>query len=140
MGKEPGSVTELAEPSEMSGSGSPMEQPAAGTAGSRARSTSPKAGSARARSGRTAKPAGMERPLDVLHDVRLTVQVVLGEITVPLRELLGYEVGQVVSLDRQAGTPAEVVVNGRPMFRGEIVVADDEYAVRITELINAEQG
>jgi len=139
MSKEPGGVAALAEPFEPSGDGSPEGQPPV-AAGARARPTTSKVGSARTRSAKTATAAGVERPLEVLHDVRLTVQVVLGEITVPLRELLGYEVGQVVGLDRQAGTPAEVVVNGRPMFRGEIVVADDEYAVRITELINAEQG
>jgi flagellar motor switch protein FliN/FliY len=139
MGKEPSSATEPAEPFEPSGRGSPMEQ-AASAAGSLARAAPSKVASTQTRSGKTATPARVERPLDVLHDVRLTVQVVLGEITVPLRELLGYEVGQVVGLDRQAGTPAEVVVNGRPMFRGEIVVADDEYAVRITELINSEPG
>jgi len=139
MSKEPGGVAELAEPFEPSGDGFPVGEPAA-AAGARARPTTSKVGSARTRSAKAATPSGVERPLEVLHDVRLTVQVVLGEITVPLREVLGYEVGQVVGLDRQAGTPAEVVVNGRPMFRGEIVVADDEYAVRITELINAEQG
>ncbi len=87
---------------------------------------------------RDRQPPQPERQLDVLHGVRLSVQVVLGEISVPLRDLLGYEVGQVVSLDRPAGSPAEVIVNGKPMFRGEIVVVDDEYAVRITEVLSSE--
>lgn len=84
------------------------------------------------------QPPRQERQLDVLHGVRLSVQVVLGEVSVPLRDLLGYEVGQVVSLDRPAGSPAEVIVNGKAMFRGEIVVVEDEYAVRITEVIASE--
>jgi len=85
------------------------------------------------------KPQQPEPRLDALHNVRLSVQVVLGEVSVPLRELLGFEVGQVVGLDRPAGSPAEVIVNGRLMFRGEIVVVDDEYAVRVTEVVSPEQ-
>jgi len=94
----------------------------------------PNASSARPK----ATVAGPERKIEVLHGVRLAVQVVLGEISVPLRDLLAYEVGQVIGLDRPAGAPAEVIVNGKSMFRGEIVVVDDEYAVRITEVLSGE--
>jgi flagellar motor switch protein FliN/FliY len=83
-------------------------------------------------------PPRPERTIEVLHGVHLNVQVILGEISVPLRDLLSFEVGQVISLDRPAGSPAEVIVNSKPMFKGEIVVVEDEYAVRITEVLSSE--
>ncbi len=77
------------------------------------------------------------RSLEVLHGVELEVTVELGRARMLLRDLLGVNVGSVVELDRQAGSPVDVLVNGAPVARGEVVVVDDEFAVRITELVES---
>jgi flagellar motor switch protein FliN len=73
--------------------------------------------------------------LDLLADVELTVTVELGRIRVPLRELLRLQEGSVVELDRLAGTPVDVLANGTPVARGDVVVVGDELGVRISELL-----
>ena len=77
-------------------------------------------------------PAG---DLDLLADVELTVTVELGRIRLPLRELLRLQEGSVVELDRLAGTPVDVLANGTPVARGDVVVVGDELGVRISELL-----
>jgi flagellar motor switch protein FliN/FliY len=79
------------------------------------------------------------RPLDLLHGVEMAVTVELGHTRVLMRDLLGLRAGSIVELDRQAGGPVDVVVNGTLLARGEVVVVDDELGVRITEVVgNAE--
>jgi flagellar motor switch protein FliN len=73
--------------------------------------------------------------LDLLADVELTVTVELGRIRLPLRELLRLQEGSVVELDRLAGTPVDVLANGTPVARGDVVVVGDELGVRISELL-----
>ena len=77
-------------------------------------------------------PAG---DLDLLADVELTVTVELGRIRLPLRELLRLQEGSVVELDRLAGAPVDVLANGTPVARGDVVVVGDELGVRISELL-----
>jgi flagellar motor switch protein FliN len=77
-------------------------------------------------------PAG---DLDLLADVELTVTVELGRVRLPLRELLRLQEGSVVELDRLAGTPVDVLANGTPVARGDVVVVGDELGVRISELL-----
>lgn len=79
------------------------------------------------------------RPLELLHGVEMAVTVELGRTRVLMRDLLGLRAGSIVELDRQAGGPVDVVVNGTLLARGEVVVVDDELGVRITEVVgNAE--
>ena len=79
------------------------------------------------------------RPLELLHGVEMAVTVELGRTRVLMRDLLGLRAGSIVELDRQAGGPVDVVVNGTLLARGEVVVVDDELGVRITEVMgNAE--
>lgn len=73
--------------------------------------------------------------LNLLGDVELTVTVELGRIRLPLRELLRLQEGTVVELDRLAGAPVDVLANGTPVARGDIVVVGDELGVRISELL-----
>jgi flagellar motor switch protein FliN len=73
--------------------------------------------------------------LDLLGEVALTVTVELGRIRIPLRELLRLQEGSVVELDRLAGAPVDVLANGTPVARGDVVVVGDELGVRISELI-----
>lgn len=76
-------------------------------------------------------------PLSLLHDVEMDVTVELGRTSMPIRELLSLQPGMVIEIDRQAGTPIDVLVNGRLIACGEVVVIDEEFGVRITEIVEA---
>ena len=73
---------------------------------------------------------------DKLANVALDVSVELGRTRVSLAEVLSYDVGSVVELDRAAGAPVDVRVNGTLLAQGEVVLIDDEYAVRITAIVD----
>jgi flagellar motor switch protein FliN/FliY len=75
--------------------------------------------------------------LEFLHDVEMEVTVELGRARRTVRDMLEVQVGSVIELDRAAGSPVDVLVNGRLIARGEVVVVDDEFAVRITEIFES---
>ncbi len=77
-----------------------------------------------------------ERNLDILLDIPLEVSVELGRVTMLVRELLEVGTGSIVELQKAAGEPVEVLVNGRLIARGEVVVVEDNFAVRITEILS----
>jgi flagellar motor switch protein FliN/FliY len=74
--------------------------------------------------------------LDLLHDVEMEVTAELGRTRMSVRELLSLSPGNVVELDRAAGGPADLLVNGRLIARGEVVVIDENFGIRITEIIS----
>jgi len=76
------------------------------------------------------------RNLDLLMDIPLEVSVELGRVTMLVSELLEIGTGSIVELKKVAGEPVEVLVNGRLIARGEVVVVEDNFAVRITEIIS----
>jgi flagellar motor switch protein FliN/FliY len=76
------------------------------------------------------------RNLDLLLDIPLEVSVELGRVTMLVSELLEIGTGSIVELKKVAGEPVEVLVNGRLIARGEVVVVEDNFAVRITEIIS----
>ncbi|MGG5259672.1 flagellar motor switch protein FliN [Phycicoccus avicenniae] len=78
------------------------------------------------------------RRLHLLREVELGISVELGRSRMTVREVLGLAPGAVVELDRPAGSPVDVLVNGTLMARGEVVVVDDEYAVRVTEVVSSD--
>jgi flagellar motor switch protein FliN len=78
-----------------------------------------------------------ERRLDVLMNVALGVSAELGRCSLRLGELLKLGSGAVVELDRRAGAPIDLFVNGKLIARGEIVAVDDRYGVRLTEVLTA---
>lgn len=78
--------------------------------------------------------AGVASSLSVLHDVEMVVTAELGRTTMPVRELLGLAPGMVVEIDRAAGAPIDLLVNGRKIAAGEVVVIDEEFGIRITEI------
>lgn len=73
--------------------------------------------------------------LELLHDVEMEVTVELGRTSMPIRDLLSLQPGMVVEIDRAAGAPIDVLVNGRRIASGEVVVVDEEFGIRITEII-----
>lgn len=84
-----------------------------------------------------AERAGAPRgELDLLADVPLEVTVELGRARMTVRELLALQAGSVVELDRVAGTPVDVLVNGQLVARGEVVVVAEELGVRLTDIVN----
>ncbi|MEM1331873.1 MAG: flagellar motor switch protein FliN [Actinomycetota bacterium] len=81
-------------------------------------------------------PTGsMGAPISLLADVDMQVTVELGRTTLPVRELLSLQPGMVVELERQAGAPIDVMVNGRLIARGEVVVLDEQFGLRVTEIV-----
>ncbi len=83
----------------------------------------------------TAPIVPIDGSFGLLQDVVLEVSVELGRSTMPLARLMNLGVGSIVELDRAAGAPVDVRVNGTLFAHGEVVVVDDEYAVRIIEIL-----
>lgn len=81
--------------------------------------------------------AGVSPGLGLLQDIVLEVSVELGRSSMPLAQLMNLAVGSLVELDRAAGSPVDVRVNGMLFARGEVVALDDEYAVRIIEILGS---
>ncbi|MCE5236250.1 MAG: flagellar motor switch phosphatase FliY [Clostridiaceae bacterium] len=75
--------------------------------------------------------------IGLIMDVPLQVTVELGKCRKSIKEILGFNLGSVVVLDRLAGEMVDVLVNGKLFARGEVVVIDDNYGVRITEIVSA---
>ena len=73
--------------------------------------------------------------LDLLMNVTLAVSAELGRCKLRLSELLKLGTGAVVELDRRAGAPVDLFVNGRLIARGEIVAVEDRFGVRVTEIV-----
>jgi len=79
-------------------------------------------------------------PIELLGDVEMGVTVELGRARMLVRDILELSPGSVIELDRAAGAPIDVLVNGTLIARGEVVVIDEEFGVRITEVIGYEDG
>ncbi len=79
--------------------------------------------------------AGATRAVELLNDVEMGVTAELGRTRMTVRELLSLQPGSIVELDRAAGSPVDLLVNGTLVARGEVVVVDEEFAIRITEII-----
>ncbi len=86
------------------------------------------------------KPLSPESPvsrghsIDLIKDVPLQISVELGRASLTVREILALGVGSVVELDRLAGEPVDVLVNDRLIGRGEVVIVDESFGVRLTEI------
>jgi flagellar motor switch protein FliN/FliY len=74
--------------------------------------------------------------IDILLDVPLQVSVELGRTRKAIKEILGLTSGSVIELDRMAGEPVDILVNGKVIAKGEVVVIDDSFGVRITDIIS----
>ncbi|MET3960947.1 flagellar motor switch protein FliN/FliY [Marmoricola sp. OAE513] len=76
------------------------------------------------------------RGIEMLHGVDMEVTVELGRTRMTVRDLLAMTPGAVLELDRAAGSPADLLVNGRLIARGEVVVVDEDFGLRVTEIID----
>lgn len=84
----------------------------------------------------TAEDENTETRLNRLLDVPLDITVELGRSRMPIRELLALSPGSVVELDKDAGEPLDIMVNGQLLARGEAVVVNDRFGVRITDIVH----
>lgn len=75
------------------------------------------------------------QPIDLLGDVELDLRVELGRTQMRLEEVLLLRQGSVVALDKLAGDPVDIFVNGRLIARGEVLVMNDNFCIRVTELV-----
>jgi flagellar motor switch protein FliN/FliY len=73
--------------------------------------------------------------LELLHDVEMEITAELGRTRLSVRDLLSMAPGAVIELDRVAGGPTDLLVNGRLIARGEVVVIDENFGIRITEIV-----
>jgi flagellar motor switch protein FliN/FliY len=74
--------------------------------------------------------------MDLLMDVPLNVTVELGRTTMQIRDLLQVGPGSVVELEKLAGEPVDVLANSKLIARGEVVVIDENFGVRITQIVS----
>jgi len=75
--------------------------------------------------------------LNLVLDVPVSLSIELGCCQLPMREVLQLSAGSVVQLDKQADAPVEISVNGKLIARGEVVVIEDRFGLKITEVIGA---
>jgi flagellar motor switch protein FliN/FliY len=75
--------------------------------------------------------------LDLVMAVPVVVTVELGRTKRKIKEILEFGQGTIVELDKQAGSQVDVIVNGQLIARGDVVVVDDNFSIRITEILKA---
>jgi flagellar motor switch protein FliN/FliY len=78
-------------------------------------------------------PAG----IDLILDVALPVAVELGRARMQIQDILKLAPGSIIELDKSAGDPVEILINDRPIARGEVVVVDENFGVRLTSIVTA---
>ena len=105
--------------------GKPQAQPAAAQ-GAQFQELKPGAGAA----------AGTKRDMDFLLDIPLEVTVELGRTRMFIKDLLQLGQGSVVELEKLAGEPMEILVNNKLIARGEVVVVNEKFGIRLTDIIS----
>jgi flagellar motor switch protein FliN/FliY len=78
--------------------------------------------------------------LERLYDVPVELAVEIGRTQMTIRETLALGPGSIVTLNRLAGEPVDLLVNGKPIARGEVVVIDEEFGLRVTEVVASESA
>jgi flagellar motor switch protein FliN/FliY len=79
--------------------------------------------------------AGDDADLALVLDVPVEVAVEIGRTRMTIREALALAPGSIVALDRMAGEPVDLLVNGKRIARGEVVAIDEEFGLRVTEVL-----
>lgn len=77
--------------------------------------------------------------IGIIQDVPLEVTVELGRSKKPIREILEFNPGTIIELDKIAGEPIDILVNGKFIAKGEVVVIDENFGVRVTDIINVNE-
>ncbi|MEL7087633.1 MAG: flagellar motor switch protein FliN [Planctomycetota bacterium] len=85
--------------------------------------------------GREEEGSEADRGIDLLGDVDLDVSIELGRTEMLVEDVLRLQSGSVVELDKLAGDPVDVYVNGRLVARGEVLVLNDNFCIRVSEIV-----
>ena len=80
--------------------------------------------------------SNLPRGMDLIMDIPLDVTVELGRVRMLIKDVLELASGSIVELDRVAGEPVDLLVNGRLVAKGEVVVIEDNFGIRITEIVS----
>ncbi|MBI5471710.1 MAG: flagellar motor switch protein FliN [Ignavibacteriae bacterium] len=80
-----------------------------------------------------------ERKLDLLMGISLPVAIELGRTELEIRSILDLKRGSIIEFDRMASEPVDIVVNGKKMAEGEVVVIDKHFAIRVTALVETSE-
>jgi flagellar motor switch protein FliN/FliY len=83
-------------------------------------------------------PAGTA-DLDMVLDVPVVLTVEIGRTTMTIRETLDIGPGAIITLDKMTGEPVDLLVNGRRIARGEVVAIDEEFGLRVTQIVSPDQ-
>ena len=81
--------------------------------------------------------SGGQGSMDLLLDVSLDLSVELGSASIPVREILQLGPGSIIELDKLAGDAVDIMVNGKLIAKGEVVVVDESFGVRVSEIASA---
>lgn len=81
-------------------------------------------------------PGDEEFNLDVILDVPVTISMEIGQTKISIRNLLQLNQGSVIELDRLAGEPLDVLINGTLIAHGEVVVVNEKFGIRLTDVIS----
>jgi len=82
---------------------------------------------------------GGEVQLDIIMDIPVTISMEIGRTMIPIRNLMQLNQGSVIELDRLAGEPMDVLVNGTLIAHGEVVVVNEKFGIRLTDVISVEE-
>lgn len=74
--------------------------------------------------------------LDMVRDIEVTMTVELGRTGMVIEEILGLTTGKVIELEKLAGEPLDILINGQLLARGEVVVVDENFGVRVTSIVD----
>lgn len=77
--------------------------------------------------------------MDMILDIPVTISMEIGRNRIPIRNLLQLNQGSVVELDRLAGEPLDVMVNGTLIAHGEVVVVNEKFGIRLTDVISPQE-
>lgn len=83
-----------------------------------------------------AQGGGLAPDIDVILDIPVTISMEVGNTQIPIRNLLQLNQGSVIELDRLAGEPLDVLVNGTLIAHGEVVMVNEKFGIRLTDVIS----
>jgi len=87
----------------------------------------------------TKEDGGRIGNLDLLRDVPIQISVELGRTRMLIKDLLSLSSGSIIELEKLAGEPVDILANGRLIAKGEVIVIDENFGVRITEILNPDK-
>tara|TARA_R110001599_G_scaffold83628_4_gene224635 strand:+ start:3428 stop:3913 length:486 start_codon:yes stop_codon:yes gene_type:complete len=82
------------------------------------------------------KSGSMAPDLDVILDIPVTISMEVGNTSIPIRNLLQLNQGSVIELDRLAGEPLDVLINGTLIAHGEVVMVNEKFGIRLTDVVS----